>query len=111
MAKKLIMKKQTEKDVINELGFGYADLMDIFDVSKQRAFAYLKGEGKPSTENLQRVAIQCVGEMPGLLANRMLTIRGEAIPCVCLEKIGDGGSCPKHGATVAVPLAVTAEAG
>lgn len=97
MAKHITINVKTEKDIINEYGLGYADLMDLFGVSKQRAFEYLRGEGRPSTDALREVAKAKVGEMEGRMANEMLTLRGADVPCVCETELWDRGECPKHG--------------
>ena len=94
---KLQIQIRTEKDIINEYGLGYAELMDLFGVSKQRAFEYLRGDGRPSTEALREVAKANVGEMEGRMANEMLALRGADIPCICQTTLFDAGPCPKHG--------------
>ena len=79
MTKRVPIKTKTDKDFFIEYGYGYADLMDIFDVSKQQAFMYLRGEYKPSTERLREVALRNPGEMEGKMCREILAGRGFVI--------------------------------
>lgn len=76
MPKKVTMKRKTDKDIILEYGYGYADLMDLFGVSRQMAFTYLRGESVPSSDRLREVIVSHPGEMEAAMCREILANRG-----------------------------------
>lgn len=76
MTKRIPIKIKTDKDIINEYGYGYADLMDLFDVSRQMAYNYLTGISRPALERLREVAISKSDEIEGKMCREILANRG-----------------------------------
>ena len=68
------------------------------DVHRAKLSQWFQGT-KPTTEYLQRLATQKVGEWEGDFAVELLVDRGLTVPCVCQTEVWDNGDCPKHGKT------------
>lgn len=92
-------KKRTEADVIREFQSSHeltpSELADAFGVSRQTVHNWLTAVHLPSSDWLTAVAME-ERDWKQQMAVDLLTLRGAAVPCVCLEKIGDNGPCPKH---------------
>jgi transcriptional regulator with XRE-family HTH domain len=75
---KATMKRKTAKDVLNEYILNYQpkdeDLLEAFDVSRQRLWEYKNGFGKPSSERLGKMAKRA--DWVGDMAREMLALRG-----------------------------------
>jgi len=57
---------------------------------------WLRGLCGPDGDWLRRQALKMAG-WQSEMAIALLEARGEEVPCICLDQIGDNGPCPKHG--------------
>jgi len=74
----------------------WRELATALGVSRTTVGNWLRGSCSPDEEWLRKQALKLVG-WQSEMAIALLEVRGEDIPCVCLEQIGDNGLCPKHG--------------
>jgi len=88
---------------------------DDLSVSRQTMSQWLNDIYKPQSTWLRLTALLHKDNWRGKMCVDLLNARGleDDIPCVCLEKTGDNGPCPKHGhgSTVSAPLRVSEKAG
>lgn len=101
-------KKITEAEVLEyyrELrGLGRTEFAAELGMSRQSYSTYINNGVKPDLEGLQESARKYVGTWIGDLCVALLSVRGAEIPCICLEKIGDNGTCPKHHISLAADI-------
>ena len=104
------MPKRTIPDVLKaykaaeqfESDSAFAEALSL---SRQVMSHWMNERHAPTNEWLQAMATVKRGQWQSDMAVDILKLRGQDIPCICLEVLGDNGICPKHGIAVQVGVA------
>ena len=98
------MAKITDSDIFKAYqaaeGLSQSDMAEALGITRQGVHNYLKGT-RPTTEFVLRWFLHGSTDWVKEMALEIFARRpGHEVPCVCLERIGDNGPCPRHAAVL-----------
>ncbi len=111
MAKKNVQGQYLEV-LRGQMDLSQQEFCEKIGVSRQWYSGQLKKKADIlGVQSLSELALDQAGNWVGSMAIDLLTLQGDArfIPCICQTRIGDAGTCPKHGEVVEIP-AISVEA-